>query len=86
MRPQAIDLTPKQCIGNRQLFSGTFSPGTQAAGEFFASAKLLGELRRLFRKEGRAGFPAAYQVVVKAHVSGTSALDVQYAAHRVIAN
>jgi hypothetical protein len=68
------------------LFSGTFSPGTQAAGEFFASAKLLGELRRRFRKEGRAGFPAAYQVVVKANVSGTSALDVQYVTHRVIVN
>jgi hypothetical protein len=67
------------------IFSGTLSPGTQAAGEFFSSAKLLGELRRLFRKEGYAGFPTAYQVVVRSNVFGTSALDVRYVTHRVIA-
>jgi hypothetical protein len=83
-----ITVMPTWGDGNLRtvLFSGTLSPGTQAAGEFFASAKLLGELRRLFRKEGRAGFPAAYQVVVRANVFGTSALDVEYVTHRVIAN
>jgi hypothetical protein len=67
------------------LFSGTLSPGTQAASEFFASPKRLRELRALFQKEGYAGFPASYQVVIRANVFGTSALDVQYVTHRAIA-
>jgi hypothetical protein len=66
------------------VFSGTLSPGTQAASEFFSSPKLLHALLRQFRKEGYSGFPAAYQVVVRANVFGTSALDVQYVTHRVI--
>ena len=67
------------------LFSGTLSPGTQAAAEFFSSAKRLADLRRLSQKEGYLGFPSAYQVVVRSNVFGTSALDVQYVTHRVIA-
>jgi hypothetical protein len=67
------------------IFSGTLSPGTQAASEFFASGQQLQALLRLFRKEGLTGFPPAYQVVVRSNVSGTSALDVQYVTHRVIA-
>jgi hypothetical protein len=66
------------------VFSGTLSPGTQAASEFFSSAKQLHGLQRLFRAEGYSGFPAAYQVVVRSNVFGTSALDVQYVTHRVI--
>jgi hypothetical protein len=66
------------------LFSGTLSPGTQAASEFFASPKHLQTLLRQFRKEGFAGFPPAYQVLVRSNVFGTSALDVQYVTHRVI--
>ena len=66
------------------VFSGTLSPGTQAASEFFSSAKQLQTLLRLFRKEGHSGFPAAYQVVVRSNIFGTSALDVQYVTHRVI--
>ena len=66
------------------VFSGTLSPGTQAASEYFSSAKQLQTLLRLFRKEGHSGFPAAYQVVVRSNVFGTSALDVQYVTHRVI--
>jgi hypothetical protein len=66
------------------VFSGTLSPGTQAASEFFSSPKQLQTLLRLFRKEGYSGFPAAYQVVVRSNVFGTSALDVQYVTHRVI--
>ena len=66
------------------VFSGTLSPGTQAASEFFSSAKQLQALLRLFRKEGHAGFPPAYQVVVRSNIFGTSALDVQYVTHRVI--
>jgi hypothetical protein len=66
------------------LFFGTLSPGTQAASEFFTSAKHLQALLTLFRKEGLSGFPAAYQVVVRANIFGTSALDVKYVTHRVI--
>ena len=66
------------------VFSGTLSPGTQAAAEFFASAKQLRFLLNLFRREGFAAFPPSYQVVVRSNVSGTSALDVQYVTHRVI--
>jgi hypothetical protein len=66
------------------VFSGTLSPGTQAASEFFSSPKQLRDLLHLFRAEGYSGFPAAYQVVVRANVFGTSALDVQYVTHRVI--
>ena len=66
------------------VFSGTLSPGTQAASEFFSSAKQLQTLLRLFRREGHSSFPAAYQVVVRSNVFGTSALDVQYVTHRVI--
>jgi len=81
-------LTVMPSWGNANLrtlvFSGTLSPGTQAASEFFSSAKLLQALLRLFREEGHSGFPAAYQVVVRANVFGTSALDVQYVTHRVI--
>ena len=66
------------------VFSGTLSPGTQAAAEFFSSAKQLRFLLNLFRREGLAGFPPAYQVVVRSNVSGTSALDVHYVTHRVI--
>jgi hypothetical protein len=66
------------------VFSGTLSPGTQAASEFFSSPKQLQTLLRLFRKEGHSGFPAEYQVVVRSNIFGTSALDVQYVTHRVI--
>jgi hypothetical protein len=67
------------------VFSGTLSPGTQAASEFFASPKQLQALSGLLRREGYSEFPASYQVVVRSKVIGTSALDVQYVTHRVIA-
>lgn len=67
------------------VLSGTFSPGTQAAAEYFTSGKQLQSLLRLFRAEGYEGFPASYQVIVRSHVFGTSALDVEYVTHRVIA-
>ena len=68
------------------VLSGTLSPGSQAASEFFSSPRRLLALRTLFRKEGYNGFPAAYQVVVRSNVFGTSALDVEYVTHRVISN
>ncbi len=81
-----ITVMPSWGDSNRRtvVFSGTLSPGTQAASEFFSSARQLQALLRLFRKEGLPGFPAAYQVVVRSNIFGTSALDVQYVTHRVI--
>jgi hypothetical protein len=66
------------------VFSGTLSPGTQAASEFFASPRHLNELLQRFRQEGITGFPASYQVVVRSTIFDTSALDVQYVAHRIV--
>jgi hypothetical protein len=66
------------------VFSGTLSPGTQAASEFFSLLKQLQTLLGLFRKEGYSGFPPEYQVVVRSNIFGTSALDVHYVTHRVI--
>jgi hypothetical protein len=81
-----ITVMPNGGNGNLKavVFSGTLSPGTQAAAEFFSSAKQLRGLLSLFRKEGYSGFPASYQVVVRSNVFDTSALDVQYVTHRVI--
>lgn len=81
-----ITVMPSWGDGNLRtvVFSGTLSPGTQAAAEFFSSAKKLQALLLLFRKEGYSSFPPAYQVVVRSNVFGTSALDVQYVTHRVI--
>jgi hypothetical protein len=66
------------------VFSGTLSPGAQAASAFFSSAARMQDLLRLFRKEGRSGFPPSYQVVVRCNVFGTAALDVQYVTHRAV--
>ncbi|MCX6630513.1 MAG: hypothetical protein NTW28_23095 [Candidatus Solibacter sp.] len=66
------------------VLSGTLSPGTQAASEFFSSPKQLQAFLRLLRKEGHAGFPPSYQVIVRSNIFDTSALDVQYVTHRVI--
>jgi hypothetical protein len=81
-----ITVMPSWGDPNRRtvVFSGTLSPGTQAASEFFSSPKQLQSLLRLFRGEGYSSFPPAYQVLVRSNVFGTSALDVQYVTHRAI--
>jgi hypothetical protein len=66
------------------IFSATRSAGSQAASEFFSSPKQLRMLKGLFQKEGHAGFPASYQVLVRSNVFDTFALDVQYVTHRLI--
>lgn len=67
------------------ILSGTISPGAQAAAEFFCSPKHMESFQRTVAgRDGGKGFPDAYQVVVKAQVHGTMALDVAYVAHRVI--
>lgn len=67
------------------ILSGTISPGAQAAAEFFCSPRHLEAFQHILAdKDGVKGFPEAYQIVVKAQVQGTMALDVTYATHRII--
>lgn len=67
------------------ILSGTISPGAQAAAEFFCSPRHMESFQRaLAEKDGINRFPEAYQIVVKAQVHGTMALDVTYATHRII--
>jgi hypothetical protein len=66
------------------ILSGTMSPGSQAAGEFFSSVAQMQNLKKIFRREGLFKFPRSYQVLIRCTTSGTSALDVQYVTHRVI--
>jgi hypothetical protein len=66
------------------ILSGTISPGTQAAAEFFCSALRLLDLKEKFVSAGIDGFPDAYQVVVRAQVHGNMLLDVSYVAHCVL--
>lgn len=66
------------------ILSGTMSPGSQAAGEFFSSAVQMQNLKKIFRREGLFKFPRSYQVLVRCTTSGTSALDVEYVTQRVI--
>jgi hypothetical protein len=72
--------------GNKRtlLLSCANSAGCQAAAEFFSSPQSLKELRDRFRKEGINGFPASYQVVIKARTDGVVVLSFNYVAHRVL--
>jgi len=65
------------------VLSGITSVGTQGAAEFFASARELEALRKRFRAEGLAGFPAAYQVVVHCKSHDTLLISADYQAHAV---
>ena len=66
------------------VFAGLSSAACQAAAEYFSSAKSMRDLRERFRKEGIKGFPAAYQVVVKARTDGLLLLSSEYQTHRVL--
>jgi hypothetical protein len=66
------------------VFSGITSVGAQGAAEFFSSAVHMRELRDRFRKEGLAGFPVAYQVVVRCKGGDTLLLSYEYADSAVI--
>lgn len=66
------------------VFAGASSAGCQAAAEFFSSPQYLRMLLAGFRKEGIAGFPRAYQVVLKARTDGLHLLSFSYEAHYVI--
>jgi hypothetical protein len=66
------------------IISGITSVGSHGAMEFFASPDALQDLRNRFQKEGMAGFPSAYQVVVRCRTNDTLLLSSEYAAHRVL--
>lgn len=66
------------------VFSGITSAGTQGAAEFFASARSLRNLRSIFAREGIAGFPAAYQVVVRCTFNNMLLVGYEYSSHKVL--
>jgi hypothetical protein len=67
------------------IFSGITSVGAHGAAEFFSRPEGLNALLRRFAADGSAGFPSAYQVVVRCNSADTLLLSTEYAAHRVIA-
>jgi hypothetical protein len=67
------------------IVSGVTPTGTDAAMEYFSSPAALRDLRQRFARQGFAGFPAAYQVVVKCKSKDTFLLASEYAAHQVLA-
>ena len=66
------------------VVSCTHAAGCHAAMEYFASPAQMRALLEKFREDGGAGFPAAYQVVVKCRVYKTQAMSGEYAAHTVL--
>ena len=66
------------------ILSGTTSPGTQAAAEFISSPDLLRAFYRDLAQDGHAAPPEAYQAVVRAEVTGSIALEVEYVTYRTI--
>jgi len=64
------------------LFSGTTSAGMQAAVEFFASSSHLRELRKKFP----AGYPSAYQVIVRCRTDNVLPLGFRYETFFVLDN
>lgn len=63
------------------IFSGITSAGPQSAMEFFASPS---DLRGLKERMGRSNLPRAYQVIVRAGVDRSLALNWNYEHHRVV--
>ena len=63
------------------ILSGMTSVGSQAAAEFFASARDLSALRKRFSD---GNFPPAYQVVVRCKSNDTLLISEEYAAHAII--
>ena len=66
------------------ILSGSHSSCTIGAAEFFSSASHLRELLQRFRREGYAGFPSAYQVVVGCTADSVLPLSVRYESHFVL--
>ena len=66
------------------VFSGITSAGTHGTAEFFASPRSLRNLRSVFAREGVAGFPAAYQVVVKCTFDNMLLAGYEYHSHKIL--
>jgi hypothetical protein len=66
------------------IISGITSVGSHAAADFFTSAQELRRMKQRFQSDGIAGFPRAYQVVVRCKSSDTQLLSADYEAHAVI--
>lgn len=66
------------------IFSGVNSAGAQAAAEFFTSPEHLTELKKQMNKNGYAGFPPAYQVVISSETDDNSLLSFRYETYRII--
>jgi hypothetical protein len=66
------------------IISGTYSASVSAAMDFFCSSVKMREFREILGREGKRGFPQAYQLVVKASTDHTLPLDYRYQAHRTI--
>lgn len=66
------------------VFAGITSTGTHGAAEFFSSPRTLRELRTRFSRQGIAGFPPAYQVVIRCTFSNMLLLTSEYHSHRVL--
>jgi len=60
------------------------SAGAQAALEFFRSPAALRDLKQRFRQQGLAGFPGAYQLVVRCGVDNDVAINAVYQDHMVL--
>lgn len=86
--PNADTLVPRDpdnAISARAVvISCTHSQGCHAAAEFFASPARMNELRDRFRSEGQAGFPPAYQVVVRCDLHLSQPVAGGYEAHAVL--
>lgn len=66
------------------LFSGLASAGTQAAAEFFSAPDHLRQLAAKFSAEGTKGFPASYQVLLRARAIALLPVQIEYVSHCVI--
>lgn len=66
------------------VVSGTNSAGVHAAAEFLTSPHDMEQLLGRFRAEGCAGWPKAWQAVVKTNSEAMLPFDVSYQAHKVL--
>jgi hypothetical protein len=66
------------------IISGTYSASFSAAMDFFCSPVKMAEFREILRRDGKHGFPQAYQLVIKTSTDHTLPLDYRYQAHRTM--
>lgn len=66
------------------VVSGTNSAGAHAAAEFVTSAPKMEQLLGRFRAEGCAGWPTAWQAVVKTNSESMLPFAVSYHAHKIL--